>query len=347
MNEDSRSQKSSPDPVAQDWPLEQRGEAETESGFFTTLKNWGQRLVRPRNGEDSVREAIEELIEEGGEDASPLEAEERNLLSNILSLRDRTVSDVMVPRADISALDVNASVGDLIELINRESHSRVPIFQETLDDAIGMIHIKDVMAAHFVTQARIQAKTPTSGKNTMGLDETGKEIELRNIMRDVLFVAPSMQALELLLEMRVKRTHMALVVDEFGGVDGLLTIEDLVEEIVGEIEDEHDQEDEPELILKSDGSIEADARVSIETFEGKVGEVVTDEEREELDTLGGLVFSLAGRVPIRGELVKHSCGMEIEIIDADPRRIKKIRIRGLTSELLSDDGDSADHAPQN
>jgi CBS domain containing-hemolysin-like protein len=156
------------------------------------------------------------------------------------------------------------------------------------------------------------------------------QLELRNIIREVLFVAPSMQILELLLEMRVKRIHMALVVDEFGGVDGLVTIEDLVEEIVGEIEDEHDQNEEPQITYKNNGVVEVDPRVTIENFEGKFGEVFTEEERTDLNTLGGVVFALAGRVPIRGELVKHSSGMEIEIIDADPRRIKNIRIVGLS-----------------
>jgi magnesium and cobalt transporter len=323
MNEDSGSQIAPQAPAK----LSRQEEAETEQGFVKSLRSWGQRLVRSRNGEDSVREAIEELIEESGDDATLLETEERNLLSNILSLKDRTVADVMVPRADISALDVNASVADLIELINAEAHSRVPIFQETLDDAIGMIHIKDVMAAHAISPAT-------------NLEKDGEDLHLRSIMRDVLFVAPSMQVLELLLEMRVKRTHMALVVDEFGGVDGLLTIEDLVEEIVGEIEDEHDQDENPQLIVKPDGSLEADARASIEDFEEKVGKVLTDDEREEFVTLGGLVFSLAGRVPIRGELVTHSCGMEIEIIDADPRRIKNIRIRGLQTNGLSEAEDT-------
>ena len=284
--------------------------ADPELDIFHTLWGWAQRLMRLRNGEDSVREAIEELIEESGDDVSSLENEERVLLSNILSLRDITVEDVMVPRADITALDINTPVSDLIKIINAEAHSRIPVYQETLDDAIGMVHIKDVMAARPI----------------------GEELELRNIMRDVLFVAPSMQVLELLLEMRVKRTHMALVVDEFGGVDGLATIEDLVEEIVGEIEDEHDQDENPQLTVNSDGSIEADARASIEAFEEQVGKVLTAEEREEFDTLGGLIFSLAGRVPIRGELVKHSSGVEIEIVDVDPRRIKSIRIHGLETD---------------
>jgi magnesium and cobalt transporter len=304
-----------------------RNSFKTALEVFGPLRNWCLKYVRPQSTEDPVREAIEDLIEDSENDATPLEAEERNLLSNILRLKDRAVSDVMVPRADISALDVNASFADLIKLINSEAHSRVPIFQETLDDAIGMVHIKDVMAAHSLFIAEEQ-------KNT---DE---DLHLRNIMRDILFVSPSMQVLELLLEMRAKRIHMALVVDEFGGVDGLVTIEDLVEEIVGEIEDEHDQDVDPQLLLKSDGLIEADARVLIASFEEIVGRVVTDDERMEFDTLGGLVFSLAGRVPIRGELVRHSCGMEIEIVDADPRRIKSIRIRGLKFDLPSNDLDS-------
>ena len=297
-----------------------------------SFKSWFSEFFRRSGHEDSVREAIEDLIEDTDHDATILETEERNLLSNILSLKGRTVSDVMVPRADISAVEVNSSFADLVELMNREAHSRVPIFQKTLDHAIGMVHIKDAMAANSEFEASTGYKD----------DE---EPHLKNMIRDVLFVSPSMQVLELLLEMRAKRIHMALVVDEFGGVDGLVTIEDLVEEIVGEIEDEHDQDEEPQLILTGSGIIEADARVLIEDFEAKVGEVLSEEEREEFDTLGGLIFSIAGRVPIRGELVKHSSGMEIEIVDADPRRIKRIRIRGLKVELSTDlKIDTKDHS---
>ncbi|HIN75079.1 MAG TPA: CBS domain-containing protein, partial [Rhodospirillales bacterium] len=213
-------------------------------------------------------------------------------------------------RADIIGINANATLEQIIVLINEEAHSRVPVFQEALDDAIGMIHIKDVLSA----------------QQKKGL------INLHEIVRPVLFVAPSMQVLELLLEMRAKRTHMALVVDEFGGIDGLLTIEDLVEEIVGEIEDEHDLDDEPTWRVRTDGAIDVDARLEILHLEEVIGSFVSDEEREELDTLGGLVFSLAGRVPVRGELVKHSSGVEIEIVDADPRRVKHLRIHNLTSE---------------
>jgi magnesium and cobalt transporter len=265
------------------------------------LVDW---ILGARNGDVSVREAIEELIEDSPVADTAIETEERTLLANILSLRERTVDDVMVPRADIVAIDETATLKDLINLINRESHSRVPVYRETLDDAIGMVHIKDVLAAQ----------------------NASRDLDLRAIIRDVLFVSPSMQVLELLLEMRVKRIHMALVVDEFGGVDGLATIEDLVEEIVGEIEDEHDRDVEPAMFPRPDGSFDADARVALEVFENKIGPVLSGEEREEIDTLGGLVFTLAGRVPIRGELVTHPSGIEFEILDADPRRVKRLRV---------------------
>lgn len=280
------------------------------NSFARFLMNGVQKLFR-RNGDNTMREAIEELIEERVGDETPVETEERTLLANILSLRDRTISDVMVPRADIVAMDIDASIDDLTKLINQEGHSRIPVYQGTLDDAVGMVHIKDVLAARNSDQ------------------DKNKPLNLKKIIREVIFVAPSMHVLELLLEMRVKRIHMALVVDEYGGVDGLVSIEDLVEEIVGEIEDEHDQDEEPELNLQADGSLVADARVLIEIFEEVAGHILSEEEREEIDTLGGLVFSLTGRVPIRGELVNHPSGMEIEVLEADPRRIKKLRVRGI------------------
>ena len=275
-----------------------------------SILGYVQRFFQNKNGENTVRGALEELIEDHPHSETPIVEEQRTLLENILNLRDRTIADVMVPRADIIGINANATLEQIIVLINEEAHSRVPVFQEALDDAIGMIHIKDVLSA----------------QQKKGL------INLHEIVRPVLFVAPSMQVLELLLEMRAKRTHMALVVDEFGGIDGLLTIEDLVEEIVGEIEDEHDLDDEPTWRVRTDGAIDAEARLEILHLEQVIGSFVSDEEREELDTLGGLVFSLAGRVPVRGELVKHSSGVEIEIVDADPRRVKHLRIHNLTTE---------------
>jgi len=270
-----------------------------------TLRDWLRGLWRRRNGEASARDTLDELIEEREDAEVPIGEDERRLLANILDLRDRTIHDVMVPRADIIAIDADAGLSDVIDLITREGHSRIPVFRKALDDVTGMVHIKDVLAWRGEDQA----------------------FHLSKIWRKILFVSPSMQVLELLLEMRVKRIHMALVVDEFGGVDGLVTIEDLVEEIVGEIEDEHDHGVEADVIRRPDGTFDTDARATVECLEDAVGRFVTDDEREDIDTLGGLVFALAGRVPIRGELICHPSGVEFEVLDADPRRIKRLRVR--------------------
>ncbi len=286
-------------------PTPRNGEAEPAS-LTTTFRDWVKVLRRGRNGDPTVRDTLEELIEERDEADQPINDDERLLLANILELRDRTVHDVMVPRADIVAVDAETALPDIIDVITGEGHSRLPVYGESLDDALGFIHAKDVLAW----------RAP------------GVEFAPAKILRKVLFVAPSMQVLELLLEMRVKRAHMALVVDEYGGVDGLVTIEDLVEEIVGEIEDEHDHNDEPALVPVADGSLIADARVTIESLEETIGTVLDEDEREDIDTLGGLVFALAGRVPIRGELIRHSSGVEFEVLEADPRRIRRLRVLG-------------------
>ncbi|MDP6786411.1 MAG: hemolysin family protein [Rhodospirillales bacterium] len=283
-------------------------EAAQEPLLTGTMRGWLRRLLSGRNGGASARDTLEELIEEREE--VPLDKDEKRLLANVLDLRGCTVHDVMVPGADIVAVEADTSLAEVTRIMTEEGHSRLPVYRQTIDDAMGMIHIKDVLAWR-------------------GDD---KDFVPARVLRQVLFVAPSMQVLELLLEMRVKRSHMALVVDEFGGVDGLVTIEDLVEEIVGEIEDEHDRTDEPYLVHHDDGTLDADARVPVETLEEIAGAVLTDEEREDVETLGGLVAALAGRVPIRGELIAHASGLEFEVVDADPRRVKRIRVRGLTTE---------------
>ena len=278
--------------------------AENKTSLFSGLLGWIRGVGGARNGEESVRDALEELIEEREEAEVPIDEDERILLANILELRGRTIHDVMVPRANIAAVSRDSSLSELIDLLTKESHSRLPVYGETLDDAAGMVHIKDVLAWR-------------------GRDG---DFSLSKIQRKILFVSPSMQVLELLLEMRAERSHMALVVDEFGGVDGLVTIEDLVEEIVGEIEDEHDLDDDPKITSHPDGSFTADARVTIDTLEKMTGTEVTGGDTEDIDTLGGLVFSIAGRVPVRGELLHHSSGLEFEVLDADPRRIKSLRV---------------------
>ena len=273
-------------------------------GVLQKINSFLTRVFNLPKDEPSIEGKLEELIDLQAESDVGIDEEQRTLIENIIYLRDKTIADVMVPRADIVAIEIESMLDDLIKLINKEAHSRVPVFHKSLDDVVGMVHIKDIISEQ----------------------KSNKLFNLGDIVRPVLFVAPSMHVLELLLEMRAKRTHMALVVDEFGGVDGLLTIEDLVEEIVGEIEDEHDINEEPVWQKMVDGSINADARLEISTFEAQFDQFVTEEERLEIDTLGGLVFSLAGRVPLRGELVKHSSGVEIEILEADPRRIRKLRI---------------------
>ena len=285
-------------------PKPRNNGAENKTSLFSGLLGWIRGVGGAQNGEDSVRNALEELIEEREEAEVPIDEDERILLANILELRGRTIHDVMVPRANIAAVSRDSSLSELIDLLTKESHSRLPVYGETLDDAASMVHIKDVLAWR-------------------GRDG---DFSLSKIQRKILFVSPSMQVLELLLEMRAERSHMALVVDEFGGVDGLVTIEDLVEEIVGEIGDEHDLDDNPKMISHPDGSFTADARVTIGTLEEMTGTEVTGGDTEDIDTLGGLVFSIAGRVPVRGELLHHSSGVEFEVLEADHRRIKFLRV---------------------
>lgn len=275
------------------------------NGRSVTFKDIIRGLKRITSGNGSARDTLEELIEERDDGEVPLDSDERLLLANILSLRKVTIYDVMVPRADIVSIPCTASLQDVIDVVTKDGHSRLPVYTDSLDDAQGMIHFKDVLGWR-------------------GKDD---DFEVSKVQRKLLFVAPSMRVLELLLEMRVKRSHMALVVDEFGGVDGLVTIEDLVEEIVGEIEDEHDQSDEPKLEKYRDGSWVADARVEITKLEERFGDFVSEDEREDLDTLGGLVFAILGRVPIRGEIIAYNDNIEFEILEADPRRIHSLRVR--------------------
>ncbi|MCA3278430.1 MAG: HlyC/CorC family transporter [Roseomonas sp.] len=280
-------------------------------GLFWKL----QGMLRRKEAE-SIRDQVEELIErqEAPSEARPgdgqttsLDAEERALLGNVLRLRGITAYDVMVPRADIMAIPESHSLAETIALIQTEGHSRYPVYRDGLDDIIGMVHIKDVFAA-------------------VGKDE--KAFALADVLRRPLFVVPSIPVLDLLLQMRQARVHMALVVDEYGGIDGLITIEDLVETIVGDISDEHDEVQAQHITERPDGALDLDARTPIAAFEEKLGNVLTDEERAaDIDTVGGLVFTLAGRVPAKGELVSHPSGLEFRILDADPRRIRRLRVR--------------------
>ncbi len=294
-----------------------RSEGAGGSSPLQGLRNWLRSLRRGRNG-DTLRETIEELIEETEtEDDAPITEDESALLRNILQLRNLTAYDVMVPRADIAAVPVDVELAELVRIVSTKGHSRLPVYRETLDDVVGMVHIKDVLTC------------------LIG----DRPFDLKSILREVLFIAPSMRVLDLLLQMRLARIHMALVIDEFGGIDGLMTIEDVVEEIVGEIEDEHDVEQGPKMLARPDGSLIADARTTIEEFERRVGPVLSEEERErDIDTLGGLVSALTGHVPTRGESVTHPSGIVFEVIEADPRRIRRLRVRNLPQRSASEDG---------
>jgi magnesium and cobalt transporter len=282
-------------------PPEDSGEPARERSF-SPLRNLLRMIRRPRNG-DTLRETIDEMIEEEG--PNPLDPHERVLIGNILKVHDRTAADVMVPRVDIIALAVETPFPEVIRFMIEHGHSRVPVYRESLDDVVGFIHVKDLLA----------------------LAADRREPRLLPLLRKVLFVAPSVPILDLLVQMRQARTHIAMVVDEFGGIDGLVTIEDLIEEIVGEIEDEYDVTSAPRLVERPDGTLIADARTPIEALEERQGTRLRPEGgQEEVDTLGGLVSSLAGRVPKRGEVIAHPGGLEFEVLDADPRRIKRLRV---------------------
>ncbi len=281
--------------------------AAAPSSLAERLRDWLRDLLG-RPADESLREGLEDLLEEHEESATPTQAEERLLLRNILNVSELQVADVMVPRADIVAVEEKASLDQVVRLFTSAGHSRLPVYRDRLDDVIGMAHIKDLM--RFWGPPR--------------------KFELSQLVRRVLIVPPSMRLLDLLLEMRAKRVHMALVVDEYGGVDGLATIEDAVEQIVGDIHDEHRDATAPHVIERPDGTLEADGRCAVEDLEERLRVRLIDPEREEyVDTLGGLLFSLTRRIPQRGELVNHPTGLAFEVIDADPRRVKRVRIRNL------------------
>lgn len=271
-------------------------------------------LVKGLRRNTSMRESLEEVLEESERASQELSSQERLMLTNLLNFGGLKVSDVMVPRADIIAVEEQTSLSELIGLFREAQHSRLPVYRETLDDPLGMIHIKDVLA--LVEQG-------PDGRLSW------PQTPITKVKRELLFVPGAMPALDLLLRMQASRIHLALVVDEYGGTDGLVSIEDLVEQIVGEIGDEHDIDEAADIITRPDGKFEADARVTLEEFRERTGiEISKTEQEEEVDTLGGLVAAGLGRVPVRGEIVIYA-GLEFEILEADPRHAKRLRIRAL------------------
>ncbi|MEZ5774895.1 MAG: hemolysin family protein [Hyphomicrobiaceae bacterium] len=293
--------------------------------------------------EPTVREVLERALKEEEHGAQNFKPLERAMLLRILKIGELRVEDVMVPRADITAIEETATIERALHLFRRAGHSRIPVYGETLDDLHGMVHIKDLVS-YIVDNATV----PEEGANGAAvpppmLDEEdmlpevlpridlsrvdlSRTVAAAKLNRRVLFVPPSMPALNLFLRMQTTRVHLAMVIDEYGGTDGLVSIEDLVEQIVGEIEDEHD--DDERLIFEDprEGLV-ALGRAPIPDVEAHLGlKLAEPEDAEDFDTLGGLLFTMLGRVPVRGEIISHPAGVEFEVLDADPRRLKRIKI---------------------
>ncbi len=324
-------------------------------GLLTRLRA----ALKLRSG-PSLRDEIEGALAQNGREDAELTAQERVMLSNVLSLRTKKVADVMVPRADIVAVSADTTLGKLLEVFRTAGHSRLPVYGETLDDPRGMVHIRDFLdflAARAEASRRRRRKVQgaeASGPD-LGAVDLGATLASARVLRPVLYVPASMPAIDLLVRMQASRTHMALVIDEYGGTDGLVSIEDLVEIVVGDIEDEHDEANGPAIVTLADGRLVADARVTLEEASRALGLDLTPVgEEEDVDTLGGLIVSLAGRVPARGELISGPGGLEFEVLDADPRRLKRVRFHrpatGMTEtaqggEAVSASDASGDAAP--
>ena len=277
-----------------------------------------RRLIQKITGQDAeaaaIRESLEEVIEESERESPDLSAQERVMLGNLLRLGELKVADVMVPRAEILAVDETIGLAELLKLFREVQHSRLPVFRDTLDDPTGLIHVKDVLGLLEAEPNGAYCLSPYA--------------RITALRRPILFAPPSMRALDLLLKMQASRTHLALVIDEYGGTDGLVSIEDIIEQIVGDIADEHDDVTAA-LKLDGDGYI-ADARMDLDDFKTDTGHdflVDDDENAPDIDSLGGLVVSLLGRVPLRGEIVTHPDGSEFQVLEADPRRVKRLRLR--------------------
>jgi CBS domain containing-hemolysin-like protein len=322
--------------------IQHSSSGETLDAHHSWLRRAGDFLrtlfgLKPR---PSLRSDLEDALSDRRTEDPGFSPQERSMLSNILSLRERRVADVMVPRADIIAVDQHASAGELLGIFREAGHSRLPVYHETLDDLVGMVHIRDFMA--YLTTAPHNPDTsqgsPT-GMPELAMADISAPLSSANIIRPVLFVPPSMPAMDLLVKMQATRIHIALVIDEYGGTDGLVSIEDIIEEVVGDIEDEHDEDEKS--VTATEGGWIASARASLDEVSEAVGESFQteafsdemSEHAEDVETIGGFVTAIVGRVPARGELIKGSNGYEFEVLDADPRRVKKLRIKKIVSDM--------------
>ena len=261
------------------------------------------------SNKENIKDVLEDIIEDNGNSVESIDDGTKKIFKNIIQLNDKCIEDVMIPRADIDSVSSSIKINQLITFINKTKHSRIPVYEENLDKVIGMVHIRDLFE-------KINKSTKVK-----------RDIKIsRSIIRKILFSSPSMRILDLLLKMRSEQIHMSIVVDEFGGTNGLVTIEDLVEEIVGEIKDEHDFE-EIDIIKKiSKKTYEVSARLSVDEFEKKLGIYFESVDKEDIDTVGGLVFNLIGKIPSRGQVISHKSGLEFTILDADTRKIKRLLV---------------------
>ena len=264
-------------------------------------------FLKKNTENNNLKQSIETVLDSDLKDTEGISKHERLMLLNILKIDGIRSSDIMIPRADIGAVELNDSFEKVLEVFIKEAHSRVPIYEKNLDNIIGMIHIKDLV------NYQNQKKTETNF--------------LQNLKREILEIPPSMPVLDLLLKMQLTRLHMGIVIDEYGCTDGLVTIEDVIEEITGEIEDEHDEKNLPMLIKSSPNTFEASARIEIDELQKVTNvEFLNSYDNDDVDTLGGLIFSITGRVPQRGEIIKHASGTTFEIKDADPMKIKSVKV---------------------
>jgi CBS domain containing-hemolysin-like protein len=270
------------------------------------IQNWFKKLFKRADKGNLFKESIVEMIEEhSGSDNTEISTEEKKILKNVLNFRDTKVSDIMIPRTDIVAIEQSITLEELTKTLINEEHTRMPVYKDSLDNVVGFVHIKDMIPI-LVNE---------------------KPFEIEKIIRELLVISPTMKNSDLLAKMRLSRVHMALILDEYGGTDGLVTLEDLVEEVLGDIKDEHDDSIEPEFIRLDENTIEANARLEISKLEKLLSKTIEDKEDTDFDTIGGLLLSMVGYVPVNGEKIYHPSGIEFEILDSDPRRVKKILIR--------------------
>jgi CBS domain containing-hemolysin-like protein len=297
---------------------------------------WQRLRAKFGRGRDiGLRESLAGAIEshEAQNPGETVGQEAKSMMLNIIEFSSLRVDDVMVPRVDIVAIDETDTMQDLLEKFIDANHSRVPVYRETLDGVTGMIHVKDFLRwmASRGTKKRRSTKAEKVDQPPGGLSIAAStlatSVKQAGLNREVLFVPPSMPATDLLVRMQASHTHLAIVIDEYGGTEGLVSIEDLVEVIVGDISDEHDTDEDLEIKPVEDKIYSADGRIDLAALEALLGiDLLPEEEEEEADTLAGLIFKIAGRVPTRGEIIRHDSGLEFEILDSDPRRVKRVRI---------------------